>query len=153
MTSVKINLPNEAYQQAIQFQQQQSSSKQSNIVYFNTLAVYAVFLYFQSWKIETDLPTSDAWDCVMQTLLDVADLNLKNWGKIECRPIFPQHNFVYIPPEVWEERIAYIIVEINEFLRQATLRGFLKRVDSKKIPLEQLHPMKEFMSYLDKGKH
>jgi hypothetical protein len=148
MTPILINLPQEAYQQAKQFQQRQSLPEQAKIVYHNTLAVYAVNLYIQSLNIETDLQESDSWDKIMQTLLDVADLTLKNGQRIECRYVVSKQTHVYIPPEVWEDRIAYIIVEINQSRKQANLLGFLKTIEQEKVSLKQLEPMENFLVYL-----
>lgn len=152
MNPISINLSQEASQQAKQFQQRQSLLEQANIVYYNTLAVYAVNLYLQSVNIETDLQESDSWNDVMQTLLDVADLTLKNGQKIECRYIISKQTDVYIPPEVWEDRIAYIIVEINEYQKRANLLGFLKTIEQEKVSLKQLEPMENFLIYLESCK-
>jgi Protein of unknown function (DUF1822) len=119
-----VPLTSSAYRLAEQFQRQQTNPTQAKQVYLNTLAVYAVNFYLQCLDIETDWDKSDSWDTVMQTFMDIADLKVKNLGKLECRPILPDERVCYIPSEVWSNRIGCVAVQINESTREATLLGF-----------------------------
>ncbi|NEQ25109.1 MAG: DUF1822 family protein [Microcoleus sp. SIO2G3] len=139
----------EAHSQAEQFQRCQPNPQKSKQVYLNTLAVYAVKLYLQCQGFETNLERSSSWDSVMQILMDVADLVVGNRGKLECRPVLPGTEFVYIPAEVWVERIGYVAVQLNESLREATLLGFVEKVESSELPLSQLRSLKELPAYLN----
>jgi hypothetical protein len=123
-----IILPVEAYLIAEKFQCSQDNSDKARKVYRNTLAVCAVNLYLQNLGFETDLETSDSWDFLMQTLMDVADLEVKNCGKIECRPVLPDEEFIYIPAETWFESDYCIAVELNEITTEAKLLGFVEKV-------------------------
>jgi hypothetical protein len=98
---------------------------------------------------ETDLEASDSWNPVQQTLLDVADLELKNIGKLECRPVLEGTQIVYVPPEVESNRIGYLIVQISQSFREAKLLGFVKEVSSDSLPISQLQPLENFLGYLE----
>ena len=133
-----VSLALEAHSRAKQFQSQESNSQKAKEIYLNTLAIYAVNFYLQCQGWETEWEESDSADPVMQTLLNVADLQVKNLGKLECRPVLPNSEFCYVPPEVWEDRIGYIAVQFNESLREATLLGFVEKVTTSKLPLTSL---------------
>lgn len=137
-----------AHQIAEQFCQHQSNLQKAEQVYLNTLAIYAVNYYLQCLGFETDWEKSDSWDSVMQTFLDVADLELKNYGKLECRPVLPNAEALYIPEEVWEERIGYVAVRLDESLEEATLLGFAETVLSQKLALSELRSLEELPEYL-----
>lgn len=128
---------------------QHVTSQKIKQVYLNTLAVSAVNFYLQCLGIETDLESSDSWNPLMQHLLDVADLCIPPLGKLECRPILPTHRMLYVPPEVWSDRIGFIGVAFNESLTEATLVGFVQTVDSEEIPLHNLESLSSFIVYLN----
>jgi hypothetical protein len=88
----------------------------------------------------------------MQMLMDVADLVVRNRGKLECRPVLPDAEVVGIPAEVWEERIGYVVVQLNESLREATVMGFVEKVAKSELPLSQLRSLEELPRYLNKIK-
>jgi hypothetical protein len=144
-----VQLAWKAHHFAKQFRQQQSNFHNAQQVYLNTLAVYAVNVYLQLNGFETNLKKSDSWEPVMQSLADVADLEVKNLGKLECRYVFSDTQMVYIPAEVWEDRIGYVIVRMNESLTEATLLGFAKKVAIEEMPISQLQSLKDFLEYLN----
>jgi hypothetical protein len=148
--SITVGLGLEAHSQAEQFQRYHSNPHKATQVYLNTLAVYAVNVYLQRWEFETDLEKSATWDPVMQMLMDVADLVVKNRGKLECRPVLPDAEVVCVPAEVWAERIGYIAVQLSESLREATLVGFVEKVARTDLPLSQLRSLQELPGYLKK---
>jgi len=141
-----------AHTQAKQFVRHQSNRQKAQQVYLNTLAVYAVNFYLQCQDVETDLETSSSWNPVMQTLLDVADLEIKDRGKLECRPVVSGAEIVKIPAEVWENRIGYVVVQFDESWQEATLLGFTEAVNREELPLSQLRSLAELPTYLDKIK-
>ena len=144
-----VILSAEAHRLAEQFRQQQKEPKKGKQVYLNTLAVYAVKYYLSCLGIETDWESSDSFDTIAQTLMDVADLKVKNLGNLECRPILPNQEFMEVPPEVWSDRIGYIAVQMTPSLTEVILLGFLERVDEEEIPLRQLISLSEFPQYLN----
>ncbi len=138
-----VALALEAHAQAQQFRGMISNPQKAKQVYLNTLAVYAVNFYLQCQGLETEWEESDSANPVMQTLLNIADLQVKNLGKLECIPVLPNSETCYVPPEVWQERIGYVAVQFNESLREATLLGFVEKVTTSELPISWLKPIEE----------
>jgi hypothetical protein len=138
-----------ARQIAEQWSRQQATPQKGEQVRINTLAVYFVNSYLQCMGFETDLEASDSWNPWQQALLDVADLELKNIGKLECRPVLEGTQVVYVPPEVDSNRIGYLAVQISPSFREATLLGFVKKVSTDSLPINQLQPLEIFLEYLE----
>lgn len=129
--------------------QQQRDSKKAKQVYLNALAVHAVDFYFQCMEIETDLAASNIWNPVVQKFMDVADLDVKNIGKFECRWVREGEDFVSIPTEVRSDRIGYIAVEIAQSLQEAKLLGFVPTVDRGQIAVTELKSIDQLLDYLE----
>ncbi|MGL5196836.1 MAG: DUF1822 family protein [Chroococcales cyanobacterium] len=136
------------HQMAQQFSQQHLTEAKADQVYQNTLAVLAVDYYCQCLGIPTQLTASDSWNPVMQSLLDVADLQLANGGKIECLPVEVDADGVEVPPEVLTERLGYIAVEINPSRTQARLLGFAETISINPCPLSQFQGLELFIDRL-----
>ena len=66
-----------AHSRAKEFGYHQSDPQKAQQVYHNTLAVYAVNYYLRCLEFETNLEASDSYNLVMQTLMDIADLEVK----------------------------------------------------------------------------
>ncbi len=147
-----VSLLKPAHQLAEKFCQHQSNIQKAEQVYLNTLAVYAVNYHLQCLGFETDWTQSDSWDSIMQTFLDVADLEVKNYGKLECRPVLPDAEVVYVPQEVWEGRIGYVAVQLDESLKEATLLGFAETVSTQELALSELRSLEELPDYLSQFK-
>jgi Protein of unknown function (DUF1822) len=146
-----ILLSNTVRQIADKFCQSQSSLQKADQVYLNTLAVYAMHEHLRQLGFATDLNASDSWNPVMQTLMNVADLQICHYGKLECRPVRVGEETVYIPPEVWGDRLAYVVVQINESLDEATLLGFIEnKVENKveELSLDKLRSIADLPDYL-----
>ncbi len=148
-STFKVLLLPEAHSRAELFRRHQSNPQKAKQVYLNTLAVYAVKSYLQHLKFETDWSASDSWNPVMQTLMDVADLEVKARGFLECRPVLSDSPLCYVPPEVWSERIGYVVVQLNESLSEATLLGFVEKVTKKELSLSQLRSLEDLPRYLN----
>jgi len=142
-----VTLALSAHEKAKQFARHQSNQKKAKQVYFNTLAVYAVNFYLQCLGFETELEKSDSWNPVMQSLMDVADLSVKALGKLECRPVLLDSQVCHFPAE-WEERIGYVVVQLNESLMEATLLGFVEKVETKELLLSQVRSLEDLPMYL-----
>lgn len=147
-----VPLALEAHSRAEQFRHYQSNPDKAKQVYLNTLAVYAVNVYLQCRGFETELERSDSWNPMMQMLMDTADLVVKDRGKLECRPVLPKAQVVCIPPEVGEQRMGYVAVQLSESLREATLLGFVKKTSRSELPLNQLRSLQALPGYLNKIK-
>ncbi|RAM49629.1 MAG: hypothetical protein C6Y22_21630 [Hapalosiphonaceae cyanobacterium JJU2] len=145
-----VSLSFEMHKVAQQYCQRQFSREKVQQVYHNTLAVQAVNFYLECIGWQTDWTESDSHDPVMQAFTDVADLEVKNYGKLECRPVFSDTEACHVPPDVWEDRIGYLVVHLNESLTKATILGFTPTVEEKQgiIPLCELRSLAEFPEYL-----
>ncbi|BAU64836.1 hypothetical protein STA3757_22120 [Stanieria sp. NIES-3757] len=130
-----------AHSYAEQFSRYQSNSQKAKQVYLNTLAVYAVNNYLNYLGWETNLETSDSWNPLLQSLMNIADLDLVNYGKVECLFVLRDQDWVEIPAEVSSDRISYIILQFDQSLRQATFLGFVTEVPSNRLALNQLQSL------------
>ncbi|MCJ8283261.1 MAG: DUF1822 family protein, partial [Rivularia sp. ALOHA_DT_140] len=104
--SFKVNLTTKAHQLAEKFCKYHSNLQKSEQVYLNTLAIYAVNHYLQCLGFTTNWQASNSYDVIMQSFLDITDLEVVNHGKIECRFVLPNAEFVHIPQAVWTGRVA-----------------------------------------------
>lgn len=115
--------------------------------YLKALGILSVNFYCQCMSIETDLDSSDYFNPITRNLMDVADLQLKDIGKVECRTVLllPDDNYCYIPTEVWCDRIGYIVVMIDEEENQAQILGFVDKVETEELPLTELKSLEDFL--------
>lgn len=143
-----VPLSFEAHSLARQYHQQQISPQKAKQTYLNTLAVYAVDYYLRCLGWETERNHSDSCNKIALNFLDVADLAVKQLGKLECRPVLPDTRICPIPPEARTERIGYIIVELDRSLKQASILGFTPTATIE-IPLNRLRSLTEFPEYLN----
>ncbi|MBD1821004.1 DUF1822 family protein [Cyanobacteria bacterium FACHB-DQ100] len=143
-----VPLAARVHQQAEQFRRQYTDGQKAKQVYLNTLAVQAVNYYLQCIGIETDWEASHSANPVMQILLDVADLNIRHRGKLECRPILPNAQTCPVPVEAQSDRIGFVAVQLNESLTEATLLGFSPTLQTGRLMLRQLRSLDELPSYL-----
>ncbi len=139
-----------ARRRAEQWSRQQATPEKSQQVMLNSLAVSFVSFYLECMGFETDLEVSDSWHPVQQMLMDVADLSIKNLGKLECRPVLENAEFVDVPPEVQSNRIGYIVVQISDHFKSAKLLGFVPEVSTDELPIHQLQPLDIFLDYLER---
>lgn len=138
------------HEQAELFSQKHSNQRIAQQVYLNTLGVSAVRFYLQCMGITTNLITSASWNPVLQALMDVADLDIPGCGKIECRPVLHDATSLYIPSEVWTERIGYVAVQFDAVMKTAMLLGFVPMVTSEELALDQLQPLDKLLQILHK---
>lgn len=124
-----------------------SNRRQAKQIYLNILAIYAVETYLRCLGFETDWKSSDSRNPLLFKFMDVADLEVKELGKLECRPVLPEDGVLKIPPEVWEDRIGYIAVQLDRSLRGATVLGFTPKAAAQ-IPLNQLQSLDDFLVYI-----
>lgn len=130
------------------FYRQHASPQIAKRVYLNTLAVSAVQFYLECMGIESDRKTSYSYDPVMQAMMDVADLNLLDLGRLECRSVLPETRVVQIPPEVWSDRIGYVAVQFESSLKSATLLGFVPSVESGEVSVQELQSLDTLLEHL-----
>lgn len=146
-TSFSIPLSIEAHEKANQRRQGISNSENGKKAYLNTLAVYAVNYYLDCMGFETKVSNADNSNPWMLSLIDLADLEVTNIGKIECRPVLPDAEYLEIPTEVRADRVAYVAVQFNQSLKEATILGFTTQTLAK-VPLSQLQSVDDLLDYL-----
>lgn len=147
--SIPWPITSEALRMAQQFASQQPTPEKKEQVYLNTLAVCVVNDYMEIMDIPTELRASDSWNEAMRLYADVADLKLPELGHLECRPV-RFGTVCYIPPEVPDDRIGVVVVEIDTELEEATILGFAKTVSSGELSINQLQPVDDLLSHLDR---
>lgn len=130
------------------FYQQHSDPQKAKQVYLNTLAIDAVHSYLGWLGIATDLQASDSWNPAIQTLADIADLEIPGQGKLECRPVLPGATVCYVSPETWPDRIGYVAVLLDADLQSATLLGFVPSVNTEELPLSQFQSIAALLDCL-----
>lgn len=163
--SLPMPITQKAIRLAWQFASEHQHPEKVEQIYLNTLAVLVVADYFKILDIETDLTQCDSWNPVIRLFENVADLYIKGLGKIECLPIRRVHQnaqngkensarnlpeMCHVPTEAREERIGYIVVEIDEDEKEARLLGFSLTADSGELVLRDLHPLDDFLLHLEK---
>ncbi|MEO0455301.1 MAG: DUF1822 family protein [Cyanobacteria bacterium P01_A01_bin.114] len=130
--------------------QPHSEPQKRKQVYLNALSVQAVQFYLTCLGIKTHPAKSESWHPVSQVLADTADLWVSDLGRLECRPVLPASSTWAVPSEVWTDRIGYLFIQVNTDLTEATLLGFLPKIQTEIVTLEQLQPLETFPAYLDK---
>jgi Protein of unknown function (DUF1822) len=146
--AVPLPITQAARRIAQNFASQQPTPEKAAQVRLNTIAVWVVNEYLQMMDIATNLTASDSWNPVMRLFADVADLAMPSLGSLECRPVGSMEQTCSVPPETWEERIAYVVVQIDESLQEAKLLGFVPSVATEELPLTQLQPPEAFIEHL-----
>lgn len=132
---------------AQEFAAQQPTPEKVEQVRLNTLAVCVVNYYLQMLGISTDLKASDSWNPVVRIFSNVADLEVVGLGRLECRSITVDEQTCYIPPEVWSDRIGYVVVRFDELFREASVLGFAQTA-MEHLPISELQPLEDLLSHL-----
>ncbi|BCL35249.1 DUF1822 family protein [Nostoc sp. MS1] len=122
-------------QQAYEFAQQQLTQERSQQVYCNTLAVLVTQRFLQMLGIDTDLTASHSWNPLEQQLENIADLYIPSLQSfLECRCLSKSDRKCYIPPEVWSERLGYVMIDLDEPYKEAQVVGFVESVCVAELP-------------------
>ncbi|NEO63571.1 MAG: DUF1822 family protein [Moorea sp. SIO4G2] len=146
--SFSVPITRDWYQLAETFSREQHEADKAKDVYLNTLAVYAVNFYLQCLEVETDLPASDSSNPALRSLMNVSDLIVKDWGKLECRPVLPGDQVCDIPPESRQDRVGYVVVEINQPSNQAKLLGFAKTALGGSLEISKIQSLEQLINQL-----
>lgn len=136
------------YAIAQQLAARQPTPQKVEQVRLNTLAVSAVQTYLQMMDIPTDLEASESRNPFLSLCNDIADLVVTDVGHLECRPVRLHEQTCHIPAEVWDDRIGYVAVEIDEALKEAALVGFLDTVEDESVSLQQFQPLRALLRRL-----
>lgn len=133
---------------AQQFASGQPTPEKTEQVRLNTLAVCVVNDYLQMIGISTDPSVGDSWNPIVRLCADVADLEVTGVGRLECRPIARHQQTCYVPPEVWSDRIGYVVVQVDESSLEATVLGFARTANTETLPIRQLQPIEDLIDYI-----
>ena len=139
---ITILLTPQAHQYAQQFAGEQHNPSKGKQVYLNTLAVWGVHNYLKCLNIKSDIAHSDCWQPGLRTLFNLADITLDNIGKLECLWLLPGESTTQIPLEVREDRLGYLVVQLEADLKQVDLLGFVPgnqiKFDTESVDVDQL---------------
>ena len=147
-TAVLLPITTKNREVAHQFAVEQTTKEKATQVFYNTLAILAVQSYLEMMDLATDLLGSDSWNPVMRAFDDVADLNIANLGKLECRPLKDSDPNCHIPLEVQDLRLGYVVVKIDDSFKKATLLGFTPQVVNSTIAITDLKPLEALIDHL-----
>ena len=139
--SLTLPITTTARNTAQRFASQQSSPEAAEQVRRNTICKFVMRDYLEMMGIPTNLEASDSWHPVVRLCADVADLEIVGGGKLECRSLRAGESTCYMPPEVWEGRIGYAVLRLEEDGRSATILGFVKKVSTENLALDLLEPI------------
>ncbi|BAZ45521.1 hypothetical protein NIES4102_25450 [Chondrocystis sp. NIES-4102] len=134
---------------AQEFAAQQINKYKVERVFYNTVAVLTVKNYLEMLGIATNLAQSDSWNPIMRICDDVADLHLEDLGKIECRPLKRSDDSCYIPMDVWDFRLGYVAVEIDDNFTEAVILGFVPQIQTEYLAISDLKPIETLIDHLD----
>ncbi len=146
--AIPLPITRENRQLARQFAAQQPIREKVEQVLLNTLAVLVVNDYLNMLGISTDLSNSDTWNPVMRLCSNVADLDIPGVGKLECRPMKSSASSCQIPMEVWDLRLGYVVVQIDDSLKKAAILGFTPQVTTEELAIANLRPPEELIDRL-----
>lgn len=151
-SAIPLPITSEVRAIARDFAAGQATEQKAEQVLYNTLAVLTVNSYLEMLGIATDLPSSDSWNPIMRTCDDVADLNISNLGKLECRPLKNSDTNCHIPMEVWDLRLGYVAVRIDDSFKKAELLGFIPRVATEELAIAHFKPIEALIDRLHDSK-
>jgi hypothetical protein len=137
-----------AHQQAAQCAHTQADLRKGKQVYLNTLAIQAVKTYLEWLDLAPNWEESNSSKPIFQSLSDSADLFIEGKGRVECRPVLPGESRCIIPPQTCGDRLAYIAVQLNADLTEATLLGYLPHVYHSEVPLTEFQPLDTLLEHL-----
>lgn len=154
---VTLPILSDSIRLAKQLAQQHLQPQQAERTYHNLVAVLAINQYLQMLGFSTDLSQCDCWNPFLRMTMDVADLEVVGYGRIECCPISPAimttpSPVCIVPADVEEERVGYIVVRIEGDLTTlepiVQLVGFTDTVTGEELPLSDLRSLSELPRYL-----
>ena len=146
--AVPLPITENARSLARQFAQAQPTTQKAEQVQLNTLAVWVTHNYCQMMGIPNVIEQSDSWNPLMQMMGNVADLVLPGIGQLECRPIKTDSDTCIVPPEVWDLRVGYVVIEIDHDCQIAKLLGFTPTVTGEQLWVSQLQPPEDLLDHL-----
>lgn len=114
------------------------------------LALYAVDFYLRCMAFKIKPEASDSNDSILSQFLESADLMVQGYGKLECCPVLTGDTSVQVPIDAQDDRLAYVVVRLEEHYQQAQILGFNSQPLSSngEIDLHQIQPIDELPQFL-----
>lgn len=136
-------------QQAAVFAAQQVTPEKAAQVYRNTIAVLVGARYLQMLSIPSEITASQSWNRVERLLKNVADLYLSEPKKsLECRPISSRETHCFVPQEVQNDRVGYLVIQLDEPYQEGSILGFVPKVSVTELPIRSLQPLDRLIDQL-----
>lgn len=124
---------------AWQCMQDAKSQYHARLTYLNLLAVQAVECYLQDIDLEVQREFSSSFSSAARAIGNVADLAVKDFGRLECRPVLPAQQVAILPFEELRPRIGTVLVEVLEADRYLSILGFTgSRVAETRTPMREV---------------
>ncbi len=117
-------------------------------VFLNALVVQAIADYLRCIGVHADFKDSELWNPCLQMLSESSGLWVPN-GILECRPVLPDAETCWIPPETWSDRLGYVAVQVNAELTEASIIGFLPSVENEQVPLTRFYSIEALLDVLE----
>jgi Protein of unknown function (DUF1822) len=154
-TPIAIPITATDRRQAYQFAAQQPTQVRSEQVYRNTLAVLVTQRYLQLLGIDSDLEASQSWNPLDRLLENIADLYIPRLkGCLECRPVRQGDRKCMIPEDVWNDRVGYVIIQLDEPYQEGQILGFVESISVLELPLSYLQSLNELTDrFLERSPH
>lgn len=142
----KHSLPNYALEGSLQeyareCMQDAKNQQHARLIYLNLLAVQAVECYLQEIDLDVDRDRSSSFNRAARSIGNVADLAIKGFGTIECRPALPGQQVAILPFEELRPRVGTMLVEVLEPERRLVILGFTgSRIARTRTPMREVGP-------------
>ncbi|MDY6939948.1 MAG: DUF1822 family protein [Cyanobacteriota bacterium] len=150
--SLALPIPKKSQELARQFASICDDPIAARRIYLNTLAVLAVNDYLHLIGIDTDLRGSEICNPILRLGADIADLKVRGCGRLECRAVLPGESLCSVPPEAIDDRLGYVVVEIDEAHKQAALLGFSRTANNFELQVARLQPLEKVIERLYESK-
>ena len=152
LITVSIPITATDRQQAAVFAAQQVTPEKAAQVYRNTIAVLVCDRYLQMLAIPSEITASQSWNRVERLLKNVADLYLSDLKKsLECRPVSSSETHCFVPEEVQDDRMGYLVIQLDEPYQESSILGFVPKVSVTELPLRYLQPLDMLIDSLTKS--
>lgn len=144
--SVAVPIEADDRKTAYRFAEPQPTPERAEQTYRNTLAVLVTQRYLRRLGVETTPEASHSWNPLARRLEDVADLYIPCLEScLECRSVQAGDLKCVVPEEVRQERLGYVIVQLNHPYQEGHLLGFVDTVSVPELPLSELKPLDELI--------
>ncbi|MBW4661692.1 MAG: DUF1822 family protein [Drouetiella hepatica Uher 2000/2452] len=130
------------------FAKQQPTQARAEQAYRNAIAVLVTRRCLHWLGISSNLEMSDSWNLLNCLLEDAADLYVPQLeGRLECRAIRPGDTIYLIPEDTEQERIGYVVVQLDDTYREGQVLGFFASA-STHFSMSDLQPLEALIDRL-----